>query len=163
MTAAPATRTFRDYFGRLFEYDRWANGLVLDAMSSLGEPPRKPLDRLSHLIVCQRLWLSRMTDDVTPPEAIFPTWPLERARDEAGPIFESMRRFVDDLPEEEFHQPFSYRSSEGDDYTNLRSEILSQLATHGCYHRGQIAVELNPLLPEPLTTDLVFFTRRPRR
>ena len=43
----------RDYFVRLFEYDHWANRFVMEAMATIENLPGKPLDRMSHLIICQ--------------------------------------------------------------------------------------------------------------
>ncbi len=158
---APPATGFREYFAGVFTYDRWANTLVLDAMAGLGEHlPPKPLDRMSHLTICQQLWLSRMTDDVEKPATIFPTWTLDETRRQATTIFERMRRFIDELPEADFRGSFSFRTLEGEPYTLIRRDILTQLSQHGPYHRGQIAMELNPLLPEPLVTDYVYYAWR---
>ncbi len=151
--------TFRAYFAKVFEHDRWANGLVFDSMTSLGEAlPQKPLDRLSHLIICQQLWLSRLTDDFEKPEMIFPKWTLAETKRNAEPIFAGIRRFIEELPEEDYHRSFAFTSMEGQPYTLLRRDIFTQLGQHGAYHRGQIAMELNPLLDECLTTDYVYYT-----
>ncbi len=163
MTEQPATleaaATFRDYFSRIFEHDRWANGVVFDNMTNLGEAlPQKPLGRLSHLIACQQLWLSRLTDDYEKPESIFPKWTLAETKKNAEPIFAGIKRFIEELPEADFHRSFAFTSMEGQPYTLLRRDIFTQLGQHGAYHRGQIALELNPLLDECLTTDYVYYT-----
>jgi len=158
--AAPpaATFTFRDYFARLFEHDRWANGLVLSAMTGLGETlPPKPLGRLSHLIICQQLWLSRLADEFDKPASIFPTWTLAETRERYETIGGGMKQFIEMLPDADFHAHFDFTSMEGKPYRLLRRDILTQLAEHGAYHRGQIAVEINPLLDAPLATDYVFW------
>ena len=65
-----AVTGFRDYFRKVFAYDRWANGRVLDAMAELGDRlPERPLNRMSHLVVCQSLWLSRL-DHLRPHGAL---------------------------------------------------------------------------------------------
>ncbi|RMH23876.1 MAG: hypothetical protein D6693_10590 [Planctomycetota bacterium] len=160
-TAPSVQPTFSEYFARLFEYDRWANRRVLDAMRSLGTRlPAKPLDRLSHLLVCQKMWVGRITGAGEPVTDFFPSWPLDQTEREAGEIGALMERFIAQTPEERLFAEFRYTSSEGDPYTNRIADILTQLSQHGCYHRGQIAVELNPLLAEPLATDYVFFCRK---
>ncbi len=52
-----------DYFVRLFEYDHWANRFVMETMAAIEKLPASPLNRMCHLIICQQLWLSRLTDD----------------------------------------------------------------------------------------------------
>lgn len=159
-TAAPPTTAYKDYFIRLFEHDRWANARVIAAMESLGDRlPQKPLDRLGHLLICQKAWAQRMRAEPNPVTELFPSWTLEEAKTHAADISALMKSFLETLPENELHQEFEYRSTEGKTFRNRRLDILTQLSQHGCYHRGQIAVELNPLLPKPLTTDYVFFCR----
>lgn len=148
---------FRTYFAQVFEHDRAANGRVLETMTALGERrPRKPLDRMSHLIICQQLWLSRMGGGLETPDDIFPDWTLEEAKDRAEVIFGAMKHFIENLPEAAFHEHFRYTRMEGGERQVRRRDALTQLGQHGAYHRGQIAVELNPLLDEPLTTDYIF-------
>jgi len=149
-----------DYFVRLFEYDHWANRFVMETMATIENLPVKPLDRMSHLIICQQLWLSRMTDEFERPSDLFPHWSLQDANSNAQAIFIRMGRLVAEFTDELLGQPFEYQSMEGKRFESLRSEILTQLALHGSYHRGQIAVELNPLLDKPLTTDFIYQTQR---
>ena len=150
----------RDYFVRLFEYDRWANRFVMETMATISDLPAKPLDRMSHLIICQQLWLSRMTDEFERPSDIFPHWSLQDANTKAQRIFARMERLVAEHTDDLLYQPFEYQAMDGNHFESLRMDILTQLALHGSYHRGQIAVELNPLLDKPLTTDFVYQTQR---
>lgn len=157
--AQETAATFRACFSRIFEHDRWANGVVFEYMTNLGEAlNQKTLDRLSHLIICQQLWLSRLTDDFDKPKTLFPKCSLNETKLNAEPIFAGMKRFIEELPEEDYHRPFDFTSMEGQPYTLLRRDIFTQLGQHGAYHRGQIAMELNPLLDECLTTDYVYYT-----
>lgn len=150
-------KTFTAYFARLFEYDRWANRRVLDAMGSLGDRlPQRSVDRLSHLLICQELWTARLSGK-TPPVEIFPTWPFAELQNRAPAIFESMEQCIAGLTEQGLHELIDYTSTEGETLRTSFAHALTQLSGHGCYHRGQIACELNPLLPEPLTTDYIYY------
>jgi len=151
--------SFSRYFARLFEYDRWANHKIITAFQQIGEStPQTALDRMSHLIACQRLWIARMRDDGTGPKTIFPSIPLNAIHEDAENVFDLVRRFIDDLPENELFTRFRYTSTDGTKLSSLKYEILTQLSQHGCYHRGQIAVEINPQLDQPIATDWVFYT-----
>ena len=99
-----------------------------------------------------------MTDDFDEPETIFPKWSLDETKRNAEPIFAGMRRFIEELPEEDYHRSFAFTNMEGHAYTLLRRDIFTQLGQHGAYHRGQIAMELNPLLDKCVTTDYVYYT-----
>lgn len=154
-----APMTFKDHYTTLFDYDRWANRRVLDAMESLGgRLPQRPVDRLSHLLICQELWIARLSGQPTPGD-IFPTWPLTELRSRAGDIFDSMKRFIDEFSDQDLHKPVAYTSMKGESLRGSPADALTQLYGHGCYHRGQIACELNGLLGRSLGTDFVIFTR----
>ena len=165
MTSSPQTSptagalTFCDYYARLFAYDRWANRRVLETMASLGSRlPQRPVDRLNHLLICQTLWIARMTGRPT-PENIFPTWPLAELQKRAPGVFDSMEQFLDSLSDQDLHKPAAYTSMEGESLQGPPADALTQLYGHGCYHRGQIACELNPLLPKPLVTDYIYYRK----
>ena len=101
-----------------------------------------------------------MTDDFERPSDIFPHWSLPEVNSNSNAIFERMRRLVAEHTDDLLRQPFQYQAMDGNHFESLRMDILTQLALHGSYHRGQIAVELNPLLDKPLTTDFVYQTQR---
>ncbi len=160
-SASEASQALRDYFVRLFEYDHWANQFVMETMATIENLPAKPLDRMSHLIICQQLWLSRLTDEFERPSDIFPRWSLPESNSNAQVIFARMKRLIGEHTDDLLRQPFEYQAMNGNHFESLRMDILTQLALHGSYHRGQIAVELNPLLDKPLTTDFIYQTQRP--
>ena len=156
-----SSNLLRDHLARLFEYDHWANRFVLEAMAGLADLPAKPLDRISHVVVCQQLWLSRMGDKMEPPADIFPHWTLAETNASAEVIFARITEFIAGADDASLRAPFQSRSIEGDRYELTPLDALTQLSLHGSYHRGQIAVELNPLLDEPLTTDFIYQVRKP--
>lgn len=149
-----------DYFREMFAYDRWANRRVLETLENLNNPPRKPIDRLGHALAAQRLWLWRLGAERDRPDDIFPSWPLSRVREEADRAHSAMQRFVDRLADADLAHEATYTATEGGEFTNTVWQVLSQLLTHGAYHRGQIATEINPLLDDPLATDLIVRARR---
>ena len=52
-----------------------------------------------------------------------------------------------------------YRTSRGDEFRNTVAEILTHVATHGMYHRGQVALDVRRAGGEPRAADLVFCLR----
>ncbi len=155
-----AVSSYLAYFARLFEYDRWANGRALDAMRSLGDRlPARPVHRLSHLLICQEMWVGRMTRSPRPITDFFPSWTLAEAATRAASIGTLVQRFIESIDDAMLLAEFEYTSSEGGRYRNRPIDVLTQLSQHGCYHRGQIALELNPLLPAPISTDYIVFSR----
>ncbi|MGH7670969.1 MAG: DinB family protein, partial [Gemmatimonadaceae bacterium] len=53
----------------------------------------------------------------------------------------------------------AYRNSAGKEFSSAVGEMLTQVATHGCYHRGQIAALVRAAGDEPQSTDFIAFAR----
>ena len=52
-----------------------------------------------------------------------------------------------------------YRNSRGVVFQNTVAEILTHVALHGSYHRGQIAMRVRAAGGVPVTTDYIVFRR----
>jgi uncharacterized damage-inducible protein DinB len=59
----------------------------------------------------------------------------------------------------ESNPPVTYTNSKGETFTNSASDILAQVFSHGCYHRGQIAALVKRGGGTPAMTDFIFFVR----
>jgi uncharacterized damage-inducible protein DinB len=53
----------------------------------------------------------------------------------------------------------TYRNSVGDQFTSTVEDILTHVAMHGSYHRGQIAAALRAGGDTPSPTDYIAFAR----
>jgi uncharacterized damage-inducible protein DinB len=56
-------------------------------------------------------------------------------------------------------KPVTYRNSAGDQFTSTVEDILTHVAMHVSYHRGQIAAALRAGGDTPSPTDYIAFTR----
>jgi uncharacterized damage-inducible protein DinB len=55
-----------------------------------------------------------------------------------------------------------YRNSAGNEFDNTVRDILTHVALHGQYHRGQIARAMRAAGREPVYTDYIGFIRKGR-
>ena len=155
-----------DDFASLFAYDRWANGLVLDACRKLtpeqytAEPVpgwTSVRSTLTHIAIVTEGWLRGVSGEhVTtfPTEADLPTV------DDAARLLERGYAIVDaalpTLTPDALATPRTFRGG-GRSATLAPWVVLRHLVNHGTYHRGQIASKLGRLGVEPPATDLVFW------
>lgn len=51
----------------LFEYEKWANERILNSIAQLKGPDEKCLDLVSHILLVQMVWYSRMEGKASPP------------------------------------------------------------------------------------------------
>ncbi len=151
----------------LYEFNRWANAEVLDAVSAL-RPEQWTRDlknsfpsvrnTLVHILWAEWIWLRRWKG-VSPKSVFDPTefatvdllrtkW-LEVEREQAD--------FVTGLNEESLRAVIDYVNTRGESFAYPLWQILQHVVNHSTYHRGQITMMLRQLGATPVATDLLVF------
>ena len=158
----------------LYEFNRWANAEVLDAVSAL-RPEQWTRDlknsfpsvrnTLVHILWAEWIWLRRWKG-VSPKSVFDPTefatvdllrtkW-LEVEREQAD--------FVTGLNEESLRAVIDYVNTRGESFAYPLWQMLQHVVNHSTYHRGQITMMLRQLGATPVATDfLVFYDLMSRR
>jgi uncharacterized damage-inducible protein DinB len=142
----------------LYRFDDWANDQVLAALAALDSPPPRAVRLFAHIVAARRLWLARLLREPMPNDR-FPTWTLP----EAAAYYEEVKpgwiRFLDGLSASDLERVETYQDTFGRTWSDPLSHILAHVATHGHYHRGQIASELAAHGHTPPATDLIVASR----
>jgi uncharacterized damage-inducible protein DinB len=164
----------KDDIQLLYEYDRWANNRVLQAVSALsaegftrdlGGSFRSVRDTLVHIIAGEWGWLAYWKEP-TPGAAFIAD--LRKRREalfhpDAFPNVTAVRRkwaevekeqaeFVNGVTNESLGKMLPLRTTQ----ISL-AHLMQHLANHSTYHRGQIALMMRQLGAEPLATDFHVF------
>jgi len=159
------------HFAMMAAYNRWANEQLYGAASRLPDMLyRRDVGAffgslhgtLNHLLVTDRIWLTRFTHTGTPPESLdailFEDFDeLRAAREQED---KAIIDFVDSLRASALDEPFGYRNSHGIMYSQRRADALSHVFNHQTHHRGQahcIMSILGAFEPPPL--DLLAYQR----
>jgi uncharacterized damage-inducible protein DinB len=155
-------------------YNGWANGLVCDAAAVLSAE-QDHADRgaffgsvhgtLNHLLVTDRIWMRRFTDDGDAPDRLdairFETFDELRVAREA----EDMRiiTYLDGLTDDRIAGPSKYRrvSSPQQQFEQplALALALAHWFNHQTHHRGQVHGLLTGLTGRAPALDLLFFQR----
>jgi uncharacterized damage-inducible protein DinB len=144
---------------RLFDYDDWANREALASLRSAMSPPTRALKVLAHVLGAERLWLDRLEESKKPA----PVWPdltLERCHAEAEELQRHWRDYLDDLEPADLDRAIAYTNTKGEPWSNTVGDILTHVALHSVYHRGQIASDLRAAGHEPASTDFIHAVRQ---
>ena len=145
--------------GKLYSHLFWAHdALVAELRRS---PPDAETARLvAHVVAAEHLWLARI-DGTTPAVAVWPSLGLEEI---VALEAENRRRFREllDRPDDTLAQRVRYRNSLGNSFDSSVEEILTHVAMHGHYHRGQIARAMRGAGREPVYTDYIGWARQGR-
>ena len=146
------------WFARLFQYDAWANGETLRSLRA-GSPPGRALRWMAHLVGSGELWLARVHDE--PPT--LPVWPdlaLDECDVRIARLAERWQRYLAITRDEDLGEGVGYRNTRGEYWTSTVADILTHVATHGSYHRAQIAAAVRESGGEPAYTDFIHAARQ---
>jgi uncharacterized damage-inducible protein DinB len=159
-----------DEIRELFEFDRWANHRILDAVShltseqftrDLGSSHPSVQATLAHLLAANWVWLERWlgrSPGGLPDEG----WDID--------TFEALRAkwaevegvsygFVEGLADADLERDLVYRNTRGERFEQPLWQTLRHAVNHASYHRGQVVTMLRQLGAEAVSTDLVSFYR----
>ncbi len=146
------------YLARMFRYVAWADRRTLEALRASPAAHAEAVPLLAHLLAAEHVWLSRL-ERREPRLPVWPTLSLDEcasllAENEAG-----YRAFVERVSEDQLHEVVSYRNTQGQEYSTPVLDILTQVITHGPYHRGQIAKAIGRSGGTAVGTDFIIFAR----
>lgn len=148
-----------DVLEQLFEHNWWANDAIVAELRR--QPPDAETLRLfSHVIATEHLWLSRI-DMIAPRTAVWPTLTLDEIANLETENRARIREWLQ-RPDDSRARRVHYRNSAGNEFDNTVRDILTHVALHGHYHRGQIARAMRAAGREPVYTDYIGFVRKGR-
>jgi uncharacterized damage-inducible protein DinB len=164
----------KDDIRLLYEYDRWANNRVLQAVSALsveqftrdlGGSFRSVRDTLVHIVAGESGWLAYWKEPSPSPAfladlrarrdaifnlAAFPN--VAAVQLKWAEIEKEQTEFVNRLTNESLEKMVPFRT------TQIRlAHLMQHLANHSTYHRGQVALMMRQLDAAPVATDFHVF------
>lgn len=149
----------RTVLERLHQHLQWANALVFDALTHALRPDPEVLRLLAHVLAAEELWIARLQGR----PARYPVWPtmtLDQCAELSSENDEALAELLERLDDEGVRRMVRYRNSASYEFENSVGDILTHVAMHGQYHRGQIARQLRSLGFTPPYTDFIGFARR---
>lgn len=152
------TDSMRDYFARLFQHVEWADARVLDSLRLAQNPQKRSLELYSHILGSEHVWLSRI-NGTTQRVDVWPVLTLDECERLGKENIAAFRNLVSRLSPDLLEKPITYRNSAGDQFTSTIEDMLTHVAMHGSYHRGQIAAALRAGGDTPSPTDYIAFVR----
>jgi uncharacterized damage-inducible protein DinB len=149
-----------EYYKHLFQHMAWADDQVLQLLTH-SPAARHPsvLRLLSHLLAAERVWLLRLQGEDSTAQPIWPELTREEINEMAAANAASYARFLEELHDGDLAGQITYTNSQGVPFRTLVSEVLTHVAMHGSYHRGQIAAAVRASGGAPVNTDYIRFVR----
>jgi uncharacterized damage-inducible protein DinB len=151
----------------LFDYTRWADGRMFDALSKLtaeqytkdlGSSLKSVRDTAVHLVSAQWIWLSRWNGIVPKGMWNASDYPdlvsLSKPREE---LVRELFEFLAAQTEDSLAKPLTYKNLKGDSFSYPLGQLMLHLVNHSTYHRGQVTTLIRQLGAQPVSTDLVLY------
>jgi uncharacterized damage-inducible protein DinB len=158
----------KSYFRRLYAYCDWANERFLDSIRGLDEEQftrqvtssfSSVRDTLAHVVFAEWLWLHRWQGK---SPAALPDWatqaPFEVLEKTLREVSEERNRFLDNLTDD-LERSLDYSNLAGERFRRRMDDLLTHVANHSTYHRGQLVTLLRQVGATPPGTDFTTFTR----
>ncbi|MFN0177456.1 MAG: DinB family protein [Gemmatimonadales bacterium] len=140
------------------DHMHWANSRTLEALRGVTRPNPRLVELFCHLLAAEHLWHARLVGAPT----VYPVWPklsLDECERLALENHGRLRAYLAGRDAAALEQPVTYTTTTGESFTSTAAEILTHVAMHGSYHRGQIAWQLRADGEVPQPTDYIAFTR----
>jgi len=158
------------HFLAFAEYNRWANGRLYEAAAHLSDAQYRESrgaffgslhGTLNHILVADRVWLRRLTQEGPAPSRLneipcddLPS--LRRAREAED---ERIIGYVDGLGDQDWGRVLPYRNMSGKEQATVIGEVLAHFFNHQTHHRGQAHAILTGLGQPSVELDMILYLR----
>ena len=146
-----------EFFRNLFVYDKWA---IKRTLASLETPANdRAQAMLSHVLLAQKIWLTRLCGEDSSSIGVFNKLPLAECERLADELHYDYLKYIDSLGEADLDRLIKYKNTRGEEFETSIKDILTHVGLHSVYHRGQVAMLVRDGGGEAVGTDHILFTR----
>jgi uncharacterized damage-inducible protein DinB len=144
---------------KMYEHLNWANQRILAALQNVESDNQQVLRLFLHILNAEQVWITRLRKM---DSSLLPIWSdgdlaiCEKQIEQNDAHFKAL---FADIEETDLDNVISYKNSLHKEFNNSIREILTHVALHGQYHRGQINMRLRADGFEPINTDFITFLR----
>lgn len=150
-----------------YDYNRWANARILDAVSKLSPEQftmdlqsshRSVRDTLAHILAAEWIWLERWKG-ASPKALLSPAEfsTVESLGQRWAQLEEDYRRFINGLTNDSLATVITYTNTRGENWSYPLGQMLQHVGNHSSYHRGQVVTMLRQLGADVNPVDLLVF------
>ena len=149
----------KDYFLRLYDHAAWANRRLLDSLRGPEPADGRALKLFSHLLAAERVWAARLQGQDSSGLPIWPDMSIDECAGLMAANVAAYRQYLAGLGEGGMGLEVGYKDSRGQEFRTAVGDILSQVALHGAYHRGQRTAAIKGAGGRAVNTDFITFVR----
>lgn len=141
------------YFKKWLQYDHQVNIKILDLIKKI--PVFDATQSLSHILVAQKLWLSRIQNtsfDFSLFDKKFDVIELETLLNDQ---YLNIKEYLDSIQNQDLSSKIIFKNKNNKVCQYAVYEILTHVFNHGTHHRAQILLILKPQSPDLPILDFI--------
>jgi len=141
----------KKYFISLFEYEFWANKKILTALET-NTSSKEIMDLFSHMLADMKPWVILLRKEGFSEKInCQPSWNINQCGTELDELRGNLSGYLNSATAMEFGNIIESKGSKGQIFRNTVADVLTHIASHSEYHRGQIEMlirkKTNTFLP----------------
>jgi len=143
----------------MYEQLHWANQRILHTLQLRDNENLESYRLFSHILLTEKVWMTRLQGL---DYSHIPLWSDSDLEVCERLVHENEKSYTDYLNRQAYLDldlAISYTNSKGIKFTNTIRDILTHVALHGQYHRGQINQQLRMENSQPVNVDYITFVR----
>lgn len=144
----------------MIDHQIWANKRLLEAMRAGGADNREALKLFRHLAIAEQVWIARLNGESS---AHLVLWSDDGSLEEIESLLagneERYAAYLAALTEEKLDEILVYANQSGAAFRTPIRDILTHVALHGQYHRGQVNRAIRQASGEPAALDYIVYSR----
>jgi uncharacterized damage-inducible protein DinB len=141
----------------MFDHLHWADTRLLQQLAETGYEGPEVIRLMAHCLFAEKVWLTRLQQQDSSAISIWADSTLEECQELAERNREGYLQFLNACtdPDAICH----YHNLSGVPFSTSIRDILTHVALHGQYHRGQINALLKRQDQSPVSVDYILFAR----
>lgn len=143
----------------MFNHLNWANQCILKTLQNIEEENQNAINLFSHILLAEHIWFTRLKGLDSSALPIWDEVSLDKCAEMVKQNNQNFTAFLSPMSDADLHNLVFYKNSKGKEFQNTVGDILTHIALHGQYHRGQINQRLRECGLEPVNVDYITFRR----
>ena len=144
---------------RMYEHLHWANLHIFDALQNMKGDKQEVCGLFSHILSTEKVWFARLQGIDSSQILLWPDMNMLQCAELIMQNEMTFATYLTSLKESDLDRLVSYKNSTGTEFTNSVRDILTHVAMHGQYLRGQINSRLRATSEMPDNVDFITFVR----
>lgn len=143
----------------MMEHLYWANQQLLTGLNGINRLNRDAIRLFRHIVVSEQTWLLRLEGKDSSHLSLWEDGAISELEELVRVNERNYKNHIARLSEDQLDTMIDYKNQSGRSYRTSIRDILTHVALHGQYHRGQMNKLLRERNAEPLSLDYIAYVR----